>query len=89
MDIWAASRGRPGLQDSQVGLSFSEGVVYDRNIAKRRMEQLRKAMQWETAPVITDFDPRYNNKRLLWFERLYQPFLGQNYRIDEEPIYDK
>lgn len=89
MDIWAASRGRPGLQDSQVGLSFSEGVVYDRNIAKRRMEELRKALQWETAPVITDFDPRYNNKRLLWFERLYQPFLGQNYRIEEEPIYDK
>ncbi|BDA47534.1 hypothetical protein COCOBI_10-3820 [Coccomyxa sp. Obi] len=89
VDIWAGSRGRPGLQDAQVGLSFSEGVVYDRNIAKRRMEELRKALQWETAPVLTDFDPRYNNKRLLWFERLYQPFLGQNYRVDEEPIYDK
>lgn len=89
VDIWAASRGRPGLQDAQVGLSFSEGLMYDRNIAKRRMEELRKALQWETAPVITDFDPRYNNKRLLWFERLYQPFLGQNYRVEEEPIYDK
>ena len=48
-----------------------------------------KALRWEAAPVITDFDPRFNQKRLMFFERFYQPFLGKNQRIQEEPIYDK
>lgn len=48
-----------------------------------------QALRWENAPVITDFDPRFNNKRLMFFERFYQPFLGKNQRIQEEPIYDK
>jgi len=50
---------------------------------------LLKALRWEVAPVITDFDPRFNQKRLMFFERFYQPFLGKNQRIQEEPIYDK
>ena len=50
---------------------------------------IAQGLGWESAPVITDFDPRFNNKRLLFFERFYQPFLGKNQRIQEEPIYDK
>ena len=48
-----------------------------------------QALRWENAPVLTDFDPRFNQKRLMFFERFYQPFLGKNQRIQEEPIYDK
>ena len=50
---------------------------------------IAQGLGWESAPVITDFDPRFNNKRLLFFERFYQLFLGKNQRIQEEPIYDK
>jgi hypothetical protein len=89
VDIRAATRGHPGLQDAQLGLSLTGGLTYDSNTAKRRMEELRKALQWENAPVLTDFDPRYNNKRLLWFERLYQPFLSRDLKVDDEPLYDK
>lgn len=31
-----------------------------RNVARRKMEELRQALHWELAPVITDFDPRFN-----------------------------
>ena len=48
-----------------------------------------QALRWENAPVLTDFDPRFNQKRLMFFERFYQPFLGKSQRIQEEPIYDK
>lgn len=30
--------------------------------------------------MITDFDPRFNNSKPLWFEKLYQPFLPNNLR---------
>ncbi|CAK0783266.1 hypothetical protein CVIRNUC_006465 [Coccomyxa viridis] len=89
VDIHATSRGRPGLQDARIDLSLSEGLIYERNTAKRLMEEIRKALRWENAPVLTDFDPRFNQKRLMFFERFYQPFLGKSQRIQEEPIYDK
>ncbi len=43
VDIRATARGRPGLRDSAIGLSFSDGLAYDRNTAKRKTELLRKA----------------------------------------------
>ena len=43
MDIHATSRGRPGLQDARIDLSLSEGLIYERNTAKRLMEDIRKA----------------------------------------------
>ncbi|KAK9809270.1 hypothetical protein WJX72_012458 [[Myrmecia] bisecta] len=54
-------------------LSFSSGVSFDSNTARRRLERLRKALRWEAAAVITDFDPKFNNSQLLWFEKLYKP----------------
>ena len=48
-----------------------------------------QACKFEVAPVLTDFDPRYNSNRLMFFERFYQPFLGRSQQIQEEPIYDK
>ena len=89
MDIRAASRGQPGLGAGMLGLSLSDGLSYDQNTAKRTLEALRKALRWEQAPVITDFDVRFNQRRLLWFERLYQPFLPRNSRVEEDALYDK
>lgn len=88
VDIRASSRGTPGQSDGQVSLSLSKGLVYDQNIAQRQLERLRKAMQWESAPVITGFDPRYNQNQSLFFEKLYQPFLPKSQRTtfgDDRP----
>lgn len=88
VDIRASSRGIPGQSDGQVSLSLSKGLVYDQNIAQRQLERLRKAMQWESAPVITGFDPRYNQNQSLFFEKLYQPFLPKSQRTtfgDDRP----
>lgn len=42
MDIHATSRRRPGLQDTKIDLSLSEGLIYERNTAKRLVEDIRK-----------------------------------------------
>jgi len=42
IDIHATSRGRPGLRDTKVDLSLSQGLIYERNTAKRLMEDIRK-----------------------------------------------
>ena len=88
VDIRASSRGKPAQSDGKVSLSLSKGVVYDQNLAQRQLERLRKAMQWESVPVITGFDPRYNQDKQLFFEKLYQQFLPKRQRTayaDEGP----
>ncbi|KAK9836928.1 hypothetical protein WJX81_000307 [Elliptochloris bilobata] len=91
VDIRAASRAAPGLESAKVGLSFSDGLEVDRNTSRRLLQRLRQALRWEEAPVITGFDPRFNQSQPLWFERLYQPFLRGNMRTpagDEEDSSD-
>ena len=51
VDIRASARGQPGLQDAKLGLSFSEGVVYDSNTAKRCVEELRKVHRLKIASI--------------------------------------
>ena len=76
MDIRASSRSPPGLRSGNVSLSLSQGVVFDQNVARRVLEELRRSLRFEQAPVITDFDPRFNQDKPLWFEKLYEPFIG-------------
>ena len=80
VDLRASSRLKPTQADGQLSLSLSKGVVYDQNIAQRQLERLRKALQWELVPVITGYDPRFNQDKPLFFEKLYQPFLRGNYK---------
>lgn len=49
-----------------------------RNVARRTAESLRTALRWELAPVLLDFEPRYNPEAPVWFERLFQPFSERN-----------
>ena len=74
VDIRAKSRLDPQLHTGQFGLSLSKGVVFSQNTARRTLEQLRQSLQWDSAPVITHFDPRYNQHESLWFEKLYDAF---------------
>jgi hypothetical protein len=51
------------------------------------LERLRKALRWQIVPVISSFDPRFNNNKPLFFEKLYQPFVNrqeQEYENYEE-----
>lgn len=50
----------------QVGISFSDGLEIDRNTSRRLLQRLRQALRWEEAPVITGFDPRFNQSQPMW-----------------------
>jgi hypothetical protein len=69
VDVRAASRVEPegGLgSGGQLALSFTEGLVLDRNVARRQMERLRTALRWEPVPVIADFNPAFNSGEQGW-----------------------
>lgn len=80
VDLRASTRLKPTQADGKLSLSLSKGIVYDQNLAQRQLERLRKALQWESVPVITGFDPRFNQDKPLFFEKLYQPFLRGSYK---------
>ncbi|GAB4815568.1 hypothetical protein N2152v2_002614 [Parachlorella kessleri] len=85
--VRGASRAEPKQNSGQFQLSFTSGFVLDRNVARQELESLRKALRWELAPVITDWDPRFNNNAPLWFERLFRPFDERNAFIPSGEAY--
>jgi len=75
----ASSRVQP-TGGGTLNLSFTESpVVLDQNYSRQQLERLRKALRFEIVPVITDFDPRFNNEKQLWFEKLFDP-ANERYR---------
>lgn len=81
VNVRAVSRQQPetdGFGKGELGLSFTQGLVVDKNIARRHMDKLRKALQWTIAPVLTDFDPKFNAEVPLAVERIFQPFSERN-----------
>ena len=62
----------------ELALSFTQGLVVDKNIARRRLESRRKAVGWQLAPVMTDFDPKFNPEVPEIVERVFQPFSERN-----------
>jgi hypothetical protein len=50
-------------------LSYVDGVRFSRNAARDVAESVRVALGWEILPVISGFDPRFNNSKRLWFEK--------------------
>ena len=71
----AASRVQPQRKEGNISFSLSKGVTLDTNVAKRLLERLRKALNWEVMPVISDFDEGFNQNKPLFFEKLYTPFI--------------
>ena len=81
VNVRAVSRQQPetdGFKKGELGLSFTNGIVLDKNVAKRQMERLRKALQWNIAPVLTDFDPKFNAEAPVIVEKFFQPFNERN-----------
>ena len=54
---------------SAVSVESDLALVFHRQL----LERLRKALRFEVVPVITSFDPRFNNDKQLWFEKLFDP----------------
>ena len=50
-------------------LSSVDGLKYTKNAARDLAEELRIALGGEVLPVISEFDPRFNNSKRLWFEK--------------------
>lgn len=94
VNVRAASRVAPvgGLgSGGELALSLTEGIMLDKNVARRHLEALREALRWEVAPVITDFDPAFNIEAPTLIDKLLDPFdrrngfepLGTAYPADE------
>lgn len=77
VNIRASSRQQPesgGLDNGQIALSFTNGLVVDKNVARRTLERLRVALRWELTPVVTDFNPAFNPEAPVWLEKVFRPF---------------
>ena len=77
VNVRASSRAEPvssGLQGGELALSFTNGLIVDRNVARRKMDTLRNALRWDLAPVVTDFDPKFNPEAPTWLEKVFKPF---------------
>lgn len=62
-----------GIMGGKIGLSMTQGLVVDKNVARRRLESLRQALGWTPATVITDFD-----EVPTIIERIFNPFSEKN-----------
>lgn len=78
VNVRAASRVQPEAggfgSNGQLALSFTQGFVVDKNVARRKMEALRTALRWDLAPVVTDFDPKFNPEAPVWVDKIFKPF---------------
>ncbi len=66
VDLRASSRTKPNFAQGSVGFSIESGIKYDTNTARKQLEDLRKSLRWDIVPVITGFDPKYNQDKTLW-----------------------
>lgn len=67
VNVRCAARDRP--KTGTWSLSYVDGVRFSRNAARDVAESVRVALGWEILPVISGFDPRFNNSKRLWFEK--------------------
>ena len=70
-NIRVASRDTP--KSGKWSLSYVDGVRFNKNSSRGLAEGLRIALGWEILPVISEFDPRFNNSKRLWFEKALTP----------------
>jgi len=70
VDIRIGARG--DRTQEKFGLSLEDGFRIDRNGSRALCDNLRKALQWQEAIVITNFDPMFNNDKKFWFEKSFE-----------------
>lgn len=67
-----------GTKSGAFGLSMTQGLVMDKNVARRRMETLRRALGWSPATILTDWDPQFNAEVPTIIEKIFNPFAERN-----------
>ncbi len=67
-----------GTKSGKFGLSMTQGLVMDKNVARRRMETLRRALNWTPATILTDWDPQFNAEVPTIIEKVFNPFAERN-----------
>lgn len=90
VNVRASSRVDTKESSGRLALSFTRGVVIDKNVARRKMDDLRTALRWELVPILADFDPQFNPEAPTWFEKVFKPFderskfqpSGRSYPVD-------
>lgn len=83
VNIRAASRAPP-LSNGKLGFSLTKGLVFDKNLAGKKAEELRKALKWDIAPVITDFDVSFNAEVPTVIDKIFRPNQS-NFQPSGEP----
>jgi uncharacterized protein (DUF1499 family) len=77
VNVRATSRQQPeseGLNKGQLSFGNVSGLTLDKNLARRKVESLRKALGWNIVTVVSDFDPAFNPEVPVFVERIFQPF---------------
>ena len=69
VNVRCAARDAPKKGSGSFSLSYVDGVKFSKNTARDVAEATRIALGWEILPVISGFDPRFNNSKRLWFEK--------------------
>tara|TARA_B110000971_G_scaffold213690_1_gene244824 strand:+ start:2763 stop:3596 length:834 start_codon:yes stop_codon:yes gene_type:complete len=69
VNVRCAARDRPTAKQGSWSLSYVDGFSFSKNTARDVAESVRVALGWELLPVISQFDPRFNNSKRLWFEK--------------------
>jgi hypothetical protein len=70
-NIRVASRDKP--KTGRWSLSYVDGLRFNKNSSRDLAEELRIALGWEILPVISQFNPQFNNSKRLWFEKALTP----------------
>ena len=81
VNVRAVSLEQPETDSNKGGklaLSMTQGFVIDKNIARRRMDSLQRALGWQPATVLTDFNPQFNAEVPTVIERVFNPRSGRN-----------
>jgi len=81
VNVRAVSLEQPETDSNKGGklaLSMTQGFVIDKNIARRRMDSLQRALGWQPATVLTDFNPQFNAEVPTVIERVFNPLSGRN-----------
>ena len=67
-----AARDDAVLGEPRVSFTVERGLRLESNGSAVLLEDLRRALGWEEAPVLTEWDPRVNVDEPLWFEQGFE-----------------
>ena len=86
VDVRVAQRESGVAPGRALRLSYDDGITFYDNIAALRAEELRIAVGWELIPVIAAFDPKWSDKKRMWFEKAFDFASGRRAEDDGDDL---